>query len=108
VSSTSVSRLRPLAALAIAAVIAVCVCSGIDVNGLLCVAPALALAALLFARRYPGERLLRALARRRRGRRLRPAAVGLALALTRAHVPRGALLMGFALAVRPPPTPLAS
>jgi hypothetical protein len=106
VNSTSVSRLRPLVALAIAAGLAVCVRNGVDVNGLLCVAPALALAAVLFARRYPGERLLRALARRRRGRRLRPIASG--PALTQARVPRGGLLMGFALAVRPPPTPLAS
>jgi len=108
VNSTSVSRLRPLVALAIAAGLAVCVRNGVDVNGLLCVAPALALAAVLFARRYPGERLLRALARRRRGRRLRPIASGPAPALTQARVPRGGLLMGFALAVRPPPTPHAS
>jgi hypothetical protein len=66
--------------------------------------PAVALLAVLSARRYPGERLLVRLADRRPSRR--PAAAAEARRATRGpavQVPRGGLLMGFALAVRPPP-----
>jgi hypothetical protein len=61
----------------------------------------LLLAALLM-RRYPGERLLLAFARARSGRRRRLAAVAVSHGRV-AALPRGGLLMAFALAVRPPP-----
>jgi hypothetical protein len=90
--------------LAIAAGIAVSLGSGLSGDVLLCLAPVLALAVTLLARRYPGERLLIALAageRKRRPRAFesahRPRSRGFA------RVPRGGLLIGFALAVRPPP-----
>jgi hypothetical protein len=68
--------------------------------GLACVLPALALTLLLGARRYPGERILVALARARRWRH--PASAPPA---PRPHVafPRGGLLLARSLAVRPPP-----
>jgi hypothetical protein len=75
-------------------------------QGLLCIAPALALAAVLFARCYPGERLLLAATARRRTRRLRPASVLAPLRPTLARVPRGGLLIACELAVRPPPLAL--
>jgi len=78
-------------------------------QGLLCIAPALALATVLFARRYPGERLLLAAGTRRRTRQLRPARVLAPLRPTLARVPRGGLLIASELAVRPPPlAPLMS
>jgi len=75
-------------------------------QSLLCIAPALALAVVLFARRYPGERLLLAAGTRRRTRRLRPARVLVPLRPTLARVPRGGLLIASELAVRPPPLAL--
>jgi hypothetical protein len=75
-------------------------------QGLLCIAPALALAAALFARRYPGERLLLAKGTRRRTPRLWPARVLAPLRPTLARVPRGGLLIASELAVRPPPLAL--
>jgi len=76
-------------------------------QGLLCIAPALALATVLFARRYPGERLLLAAGTRRRTRQLRPARVLAPLRPTLAR--RGGLLIASELAVRPPPlAPLMS
>jgi hypothetical protein len=81
-----------------------CTRGGLGGDGLLCMAPAVALLAVLFARRYPGERLLLRLAARRRGRcRRGPAEAWRTPRGQAVHVPRGGLLMGFALAVRPPP-----
>jgi hypothetical protein len=108
VNLTPVPRSRVLVALAITAGLVLCIRSGMAGDGLLCLAPALLLAAMLFARRYPGERLLSALARRGQGRRPRPTASRASLRLADARVPRGGLLLAFALAVRPPPAPLAS
>jgi hypothetical protein len=77
-------------------------------DALLCLLPALALVAVLLARRYPGERTLLALrgevARRPRRKRAR-VQTGSA---RRAEVllARGGLLIGRALAVRPPPRSL--
>jgi hypothetical protein len=75
---------------------------------LLCLLPALGLACVLLARRYPGERLLL----RRRGRigRLRRRAARSSPSRKRPVVlmPRGARLMGCSLAVRPPPASLAA
>jgi hypothetical protein len=87
-----------------AAALLCCLALGGGAEGLLCLAPALALACLLLARRYPGERLLRRLATRTH--RTRRARAGLAARLRAGgarHMPRGGLLMGFSLAVRPPP-----
>ena len=95
-----------LVALAITAGLVLCVRSGLGVGDLLCLAPALLLAATLFQHRYPGERLLAALAGRGQTRRLRPQASRPSLRRPDARVPRGGLLMGFALAVRPPPAAL--
>jgi len=74
------------------------------VNGLLFMAPALAFALLLFARRFPGERQLNMLAARRRRRRPRaPARVLAAARAPWALLPRGSALLARALATRPPP-----
>lgn len=102
---TVVSPSRLLVAAAFAAAVALSVRIGVDADALLCLAPALVLMAALLARRYPGERLLISLAADRRPRRTRisasprrPRAFGFA------RVPRGGLLLGCALAVRPPPS----
>jgi hypothetical protein len=77
------------------------------VNGLLFMAPALAFALVLLARRFPGERQLNALAARRRPRRLRaPARVVATARAPWAVVPRGSALLARALATRPPPAAL--
>jgi hypothetical protein len=73
---------------------------------LLSLAPALVLAVLLLARRFPGERRLVALAQRRHGRCARPRrstreSVGARTPLVLA--PRGPALIARALAERPPP-----
>lgn len=65
--------------------------------------PALLLVVALLTRRYPGERLLLAFSARARGRRPRLTRNAAAPHTRPAAVPRGGLLMGFALAVRPPP-----
>ena len=95
--------------MALTAGVLVCACSGLGGPGVLFLAPALLLLATLHARRYPGERLLLGLAARARNKRLRPPGTRSAPAARPPHVPRGGLLMGFALAVRPPPgSPAAS
>ena len=95
-----------LVALAISAGLVLCAHGGLGVGDMLCLAPALLLTATLMRRRYPGERLLAALAGRRRRRRLEAHTPRPSLRLADARVPRGGLLMGFALAVRPPPAAL--
>ena len=97
------SRPRLAVAVVMAIGLLLCVSSGLSGHDLLCLAPALLLLATLFARRYPGERLLLGLTDRRRHRRPRRAGSGAAPLARSAEVPRGGLLMGFALAVRPPP-----
>jgi hypothetical protein len=89
--------LTGLAALAVAAA----VLASADPSAL-CALPALALPLLLALRRYPGERVLVGVARpRRRSPRPRASApTGARLEFPR---PRGSLLLGRALAVRPPP-----
>ena len=83
--------------------------SGLGGHDLLCLAPALLLLGTLLARRYPGERLLLGLAAGEDNRGLCPTGSGVAPTARTAAVPRGGLLMGFALAVRPPPcSPAAS
>jgi hypothetical protein len=92
-----------VAALVVAGVFILCASSGLGGAGLLFMAPAVGLLAVLLTRRYPGERLLLRLAARQPGRRHRPAESRRGPSERAAHVPRGGLLMGFALAVRPPP-----
>ena len=81
-------------------------------SGLLFLAPALALALAMLARRYPGERRIVALgARRRRSAPRRPATRVLSAPTGRAPwalVPRGSALLACALATRPPPAALRS
>ncbi len=89
--------------MALAVGVLVSACSGLGGHGVLFLAPALLLLATLHARRYPGERLLLGLSARARDKRLRPSRTRSAPATRSPHVPRGGLLMGFALAVRPPP-----
>ncbi len=96
-------RLRWVIALAVLAGATLVVAGASAGGGLLCLAPALALAATLWARRYPGERLLLSFAARRRRDRRRPLRVPPPSRMGALRVPRGGLLMGFALAVRPPP-----
>lgn len=103
--SIGTPRPSPLAVPLVFAVgLSCCAAGALGAEGLLFLAPALLLATTLLTRRYPGERLLLAFAARR-GTRRAPAAIGARrLPFRRARVmPRGGLLMGFALAVRPPP-----
>jgi len=96
--------LRLAVAFAVPIACALCATSGLAGEGLLVLAPALLLLVTLSARRYPGERLLRRLAGARPGnRRLRSAVLRASLAGRVVRMPHGGLLMGFALAVRPPP-----
>jgi hypothetical protein len=72
-------------------------------SGLLCLLPAIALAAPLIARRYPGEQVLLALGAacpEPRAQLSRSVPSGLCHL---ARVPRGGLLIASSLAVRPPP-----
>lgn len=95
---------RPVAIpVAVGAVALLCASSGLGAGDLLCLAPAMLLLATLLGRRYPGERLLLAFAARGHTRRPRRAATAAAPHGRVAEVPRGGLLMAFALAVRPPP-----
>jgi hypothetical protein len=84
-----------------------CAATGIGGIALLYLLPALVLVCVLLAGRYPGEAVL---ARRRPlNRYARRAASSLArTSRSVALVPRGGLLMGFALAVRPPPLRLSA
>jgi hypothetical protein len=74
------------------------------ISGLLFLLPAFALALALLARRYPGERRLSALRRRRAPARWPRPRSSVSIA---ARVPlfavRGGLLIARSLAVRPPP-----
>jgi len=77
-------------------------------QGLLCVAPALALAVILLARRYPGERLLLAARAGETPRRLRASSVSRPRRPALARLPRGGLLIASRLAERPPPLALVT
>jgi hypothetical protein len=103
----SMRRCLPVVAMsALAVVLVLGGISGWGGEGLLCLLPGMLLACALCARRYPGERaLLRCVTRRNSGRRLAQPA-RLAAGPARTRVPRGGLLIGFALAVRPPPAAL--
>jgi hypothetical protein len=70
---------------------------------LLHLVPPLLLLVVLLLQRYPGDRRLVALAEARSIRRHHQAAPSAPRARPRGLVPRGGLLIGSALAVRPPP-----
>ncbi len=101
---TRANRCLPLAAL-LASVIALlaCAASGIGGVALLHFLPVLLLGCALLARRYPGESALLRWAREPATRRPRARSFASPRPRPAAHVPRGGLLMAFALAVRPPP-----
>lgn len=77
---------------------------------LLFLAPALLIAAPLIAGRYLGEELIVRLVERRHGRRRRLAALRpqAAPSVPSVWLPRGALLIAFSLAERPPPALLSA
>jgi len=103
------SRVPLLLATSVAALMVECASGGLAGDGLLCLAPALLLICILFGRRYPGERLLARLAARGHEARSRPTDAHRAPRMSAVPMPRGGLLMGFAMAVRPPPaSPAAS
>jgi hypothetical protein len=100
-------RLRvrhPVLALALIAALAVAVLSLAELDpGVLCLLPALTLAAPLILRRYPGARALARLSAVRRARWQRPRSSAPLRPRAWAATPRGGLLLACALAVRPPP-----
>jgi len=98
-----IMRNRALAACATVASAALCLRLGASVNGVMCLAPALALALLLHCRRYPGARRLVAFSARATRRRPRTACSAVTPARPTVRIPRGGLLIACALAVRPPP-----
>jgi len=73
------------------------------VTAVLCLLPVLVLALPLLARRYPGERILVALRSEKRQHWPRPRASIPTQRRIAAMTPRGGLLLGCGLAVRPPP-----
>jgi hypothetical protein len=94
---------RTLAAVALAAgSLAVLAVATIDRNAL-CLIPALALAVPLLMRRFPGERMLAQRAGGRGARRPRPRGSSSYTGRAFTVAPHGGLLIGCALAVRPPP-----
>ncbi len=102
----ALSRLAAL--LALVALAALALSGAIDPlqSGALTMAPALALALLMFTHPYMGERVI---ARLRCARRMRRGAAAPQIARARpsAHVARGGLLIAAALAGRAPPRVLA-
>jgi hypothetical protein len=72
-------------------------------SGLLYLAPALLLLGALAFDRYPGERLLAAVARRRRAAPRHEPAAPVARAIAPLSFPRGGVLLALALAGRGPP-----
>ncbi len=100
-------RVLMASAVVVAALLA-CAIGGLATRDVLCLAPALPLVCILFARRYPGARLLTRFAARRRDRRPRALDARRSPRVGEAGMPRGGLLMGFSLAVRPPPACFAA
>lgn len=98
-----IRRCPTVAVSAILVVLVCCVAEGWGGSDLLGLIPALLLACLVLARRYPGERVLVALSQERRECWSRPRSSANArrsLVLVAVH---GGLLIGRSLAVRPPP-----
>jgi hypothetical protein len=83
----------------------VCCAAAADSTALLCLAPALLLACLLSAKRYPGARKLVAWSARRRPRARRARSVRSARSRPLRATVHGGLLIACSLAVRPPPVP---
>jgi hypothetical protein len=77
----------------------------IDPN-VLCLLPALALAVPLLMRRFPGERMLAERVGARGTLRLRARSSSSCTGRAFTVAPHGGLLIGWALAVRPPPAPV--
>ncbi|HWF33614.1 MAG TPA: hypothetical protein VG188_13770 [Solirubrobacteraceae bacterium] len=96
-------RLTAAALIASVLALACCALEGWGGDALLCLLPALLLALVLIARRYPGERLLVATRAVRRARLPRARSQGRRRAKPVATIARGGLLLGCSLAVRPPP-----
>jgi len=102
-------RRWPLAAaVLVPAALVGCAVSGLGGAGLLYLLPALLLGCLLYARLYPGESVLLRWAGTRPRRSGRPAEQRAGCPRRAMEAPRGGLLMGFSLAVRPPPCSPAS
>lgn len=100
-------RRPPAVVLVLASILALAV-ARIDPTAL-CALPALVLALVMALRPYPGEHVLTRLRRTRSVGRPRPTASSPAVARCELVPPRGGLLLGRALAVRPPPgAPLAT
>lgn len=106
---TATRGLRPtLAILAFtAAALGIVALAAVDANAL-CLLPALALAAPLLMRRYPGERALAGLLSVRRACRPRPSRSVPRTGRLLTVAPHGGLLIAHALAVRPPPAPISA
>jgi hypothetical protein len=102
------TRRRRGASILLGVALLLLIAAGVGGDALLGLAPALLLIGCLLVRFYPGERVLVALARRR-SPRARPRAAGARLRgrPPETATPRGGLLIGFALASRPPPAALA-
>jgi hypothetical protein len=99
---------RTLALVALAAgSLAVLVFARTDLNAL-CLLPALALALPLLMRRFPGERMLALRVGARDTLRPRPRRSSSYTGRAFTVAPHGGLLIGCALAVRPPPPVLAA
>jgi hypothetical protein len=92
------------------ALVALVLCGTIDPlqSGLLTMVPALAVAVMMFARPYLGERVIARLRARRRSRNRRSVSARQAAPVRRcARVARGGRLIAVALAGRAPPPALA-
>jgi hypothetical protein len=99
-------QIRVACVLALAVVVAVHGGPGRLTEALAFLFPPLLLLLLIAPRRYPGERTLLALVARREQHRA-PAGVTATVPRSPSRVarPRGARLMGWSLAIRPPPAP---
>ncbi|HVC84238.1 MAG TPA: hypothetical protein VNC12_03205 [Solirubrobacteraceae bacterium] len=99
-------RARVLVVLLAGSLVLASAVAGANASVLLYLLPALALAAPLILRRYPGERRLLALIAGRSRPRRGLGARAPSSARRGTLVPRGGLLIACSLAVRPPPRPL--
>lgn len=98
-------RLRLVVAIVVtlcALVLGIVALVGVDPNAL-CLLPAVALAAPLLLRRYPGERILADVSGRRNSGWPLPRATVPRRGRSFGIAPRGGQLIAYSLAVRPPP-----
>ena len=104
-SPRTIRRCWPVAVTTVCTVVLLyCAARGWGGRDLLILLPALLLGSVLCARRYPGERLLLRYRRCRGPRAQSVLASSAAIPTDRRWMPRGGLLIAFALAVRPPPS----